>query len=142
MIQLALGVVDAVPPDRRARLAQERLLFLSSEHRFARRRATRLDVLAEAAAEVIANVDRLYYEGRLDYLLCGLAVADPASDPVTLLETIASPLALDIGPNNYRALVTTCLDALVGWAQAHPNLDTRAESWGAKVSPEVASGHA
>ena len=123
MVQLALGVVDAIPPDRRARLAEERLVYLSSEHRFARRPETHSDVLNEAAAEIITSIERLYHEGRLDYTLCGLAVANRAADPITLIEKIASPLALDIGPNNYNALAQTCLKALVDWVQAHPNLD-------------------
>ena len=123
MVQLSLGVVDAIPADRRARLAEERLVYLSSEHRFARRPETHSDVLNEAAAEIIGSIERLYYEGRLDYTLCGLTVANRAADPITLIEKIASPIALDIGPNNYNALAQTCLKALVEWVQAHPNLD-------------------
>jgi hypothetical protein len=123
IVQLSLGVVDAIPADRRARLAEERLVYLSSEHRFARRPETHSDVLNEAAAEIIASVERLFHEGRLDYTLCGLAVANRAADPITLIEKIASPIALDIGPNNYNALAQTCLTALVDWVQAHPNLD-------------------
>jgi hypothetical protein len=123
IVQLSLGVVDAVPADRRARLAEERLVHLSSEHRFARRSETHSDVLNEAAAEIIASIERLYHEGRLDYTLCGLAVANRAADPITLIEKIASPIAVDIGPNNYNALAQTCLKALVDWVQAHPNLD-------------------
>lgn len=34
MLQLAVGVVDAVPPDRRADMAEEPLLFLAGKHRF------------------------------------------------------------------------------------------------------------
>jgi hypothetical protein len=123
MVQLALGVVDAVPAERRAHLAEERLVYMSSEHRFARRPETHSDVLSEAAAEIIGSIERLYYEGRLDYTLCGLAVANRAADPIALIEKIATPIALDIGPNNYNALAQTCLKALVDWVQAYPNLD-------------------
>jgi hypothetical protein len=123
IVQLSLGVVDAIPAERRARLAEERLVYLSSEHRFARRPETHSDVLNEAAAEIIASVERLYHEGRLDYTLCGLAVANRAADPIILIEKIASPIAVDIGPNNYSALTQTCIKALVDWVQAHPNLD-------------------
>ena len=137
MVQLALGVVDAVPPDRRAQLAEERLVYLSSEHRFGRRPETHSDVLNEAAAEIIASIERLYFEGRLDYTLCGLVVANRAADPITLIEKIASPIALDIGPNNYNALAQACLKALVDWVQAHPNLDGDQSATAAGLDWEV-----
>jgi hypothetical protein len=121
MLQLSLGVVDAIPADRRAHMAEERLLYLSSEHRFAR--VAHKDVLWEAAAEVLLHVERLYYEGRLDRALCGLPPHSADADPVALLETIASPIALDIGRNNYRSLASTCIDKLVAWARANPILD-------------------
>ena len=104
-------------------MAEERLLYLASEHRFARRRAARVDELSQAAAEVLAIVDRLYYEGRLDEMLCGLPPSSPAADPLVLIEKIASHLALDIGWNNYKALAFTTLDALGRWAQANPILN-------------------
>jgi hypothetical protein len=122
MLQLALGVVDAVPADRRADMAEERLLYLASEHRFAR--VAHKDVLWEAAAEVLLNVERLYYEGRLDRSFCELPPHSPAEDPVALLEKLASPIALDIGRNNYRSLASTCIETFVTWARAHPLLDS------------------
>jgi hypothetical protein len=122
MLQLALGVVDAVPVDRRADMAEERLLFLASEPRFNRLAAHR-DVLWEAAAEVILGVERLYHEGRLDMALCGLTAHKADAEPVALLQRIASNVAIDIGINNYTQLALTCVDALVAWAQSHPVLD-------------------
>ncbi|MEY2582737.1 MAG: hypothetical protein QOE09_2586 [Ilumatobacteraceae bacterium] len=122
MLQLALGVVDAVPVDRRADLAEERLLSLASEHRF-NRRSTHQDVLWEAAAEVILNLERLYYEGRLDMTLCGMPPQSPDADPVVLIDKIASQIAIDIGRNNYTLLASTCIEALATWAQANPILD-------------------
>jgi hypothetical protein len=124
MIELALGVVDAVPADRRADMAEERLLHLASEHSFARARSSsHKDVLWEAAAEVLLSVERLYYEGRLDMALCGLPPHSPAADPVALIEKIASKIAVDIGRNNYKLLASTCVEALVAWARANPILD-------------------
>lgn len=123
MVQLSLGVVDAVPEERRAQMAEERLLLLSSEERFRRVQLTPHDELSEAAAEILVNIDRLYYEGRLDAMLCGLPTSNPAADPLKLLEKISSHLSVDIGVNNYSAMATTCLEAVAAWAQANPNLD-------------------
>jgi hypothetical protein len=123
MLQLALGVVDAVPVDRRADMAEERLLHLANEHRFSRQ-PTYQDVLWEAAAEVILNTERLYYEGRLDMTLCGMPPHNPDAEPVALMNKIASTIAIDIGHNNYTLLAKTCIDALVEWASANPVLDT------------------
>ena len=123
MLQLALGVVDAVPADRRARLAEERLLFLAGDHRFTRPQSPDQDVLWEAAAEVILSVERLYYEGRLDMTLCGMPSHNPDAEPVVLLDKIASQIAIDIGRNNYTLLAKTCVDAFVVWARANPLLD-------------------
>jgi hypothetical protein len=125
MLQLALGVVDAVPVDRRADMAEERLLYLASEHQF-NRPVNHRDVLWEAAAEVILGVERLYYEGRLDMVLCAMPSLTPNADPVALLDRIASQIAIDIGPTNYSRLAKTCVDALVTWAQSHPVIDTDA----------------
>jgi hypothetical protein len=122
MLQLALGVVDAVAVDRRADMAEERLLFLASKDRF-NRQATHQDVLWEAAAEVILGVERLYYEGRLDMTLCGLPAHSPDADPVVLLDRIASRIAIVIGRENYRLLASTCIEALVMWATSNPVLD-------------------
>jgi hypothetical protein len=123
MLQLALGVVDAVPVDRRANLAEERLLYLAAEHRFTRH-PMRPDVLWEAAAEVISSVERLYNEGRLDMTLCGMPPHSRAADPVALINKIASQIAIDIGTNNYTLLATTCVEALAAWAQSNPVLDS------------------
>jgi hypothetical protein len=122
MLQLALGVVDAVPVDRRADMAEERLLYLASEHQF-NRPVNYQDVLWEAAAEVILGVERLYCEGRLDMALCGMPSHNPGAEPVALLDRIASQIAIDIGRNNYTKLARTCVDALMAWAQSHPILD-------------------
>jgi hypothetical protein len=104
-------------------MAEERLLHLANEHRFARQ-PTYQDVLWEAAAEVILNVERLYYEGRLDMALCGMPAHSPDAEPVILMDKIASKIAIDIGRNNYTLLAKACIDALVEWACANPVLDT------------------
>jgi hypothetical protein len=142
MLQLALGVVDAVPPERRAYMAEERLLYLATEHRFSRSRSTHQDVLCEAAAEVLLNVERLYYEGRLDMTLCGMPPHGPDADPVALINKIASQIAIDIGRNNYTLLASTCVESLAAWAKANPNLEPDASAatrllWGERG----ANGH-
>ena len=139
MLQLALGVVDAVPPERRAYMAEERLLYLATEHRFSRSRSTRQDVLWEAAAEVLLSVERLYYEGRLDMTLCGMPPHSPDADPVALVNKIASQIAIDIGRNNYTLLASTCVESLAAWARANPNLESDGSTptrllWGEKGS--------
>jgi hypothetical protein len=103
-------------------MAEERLLHLANEHRFSRQ-PTYQDVLWQAAAEVILNTERLYYEGRLDMALCGMPQHNPDAEPVALMDKIASEIAIDIGGNNYTLLAKTCIDALVEWASAHPVLD-------------------
>ena len=127
MLQLALGVIDAVPADRRPAIAEERLLHLAGAHRFTRANSTRQDELLEAAAEVLASVEQLYREARLDQLLCGLPPVSPAADPLNLIKKMASQTALDIGLNNYKSLASVCLDSLANWAQAHPNFGPDAE---------------
>lgn len=102
-------------------MAEERLLHLAGEHRFNRAPATRQDELWEAAGEVLASVEQLYGEARLDQLLCGLPPASPAADPLILIEKMASPTALEIGLSNYKALASTCLESLASWAQVNPN---------------------
>ncbi len=81
-------------------------------------------MLWEAAAEVILNAERLYYEGRLDMTLCGMPPHNPDADPVVLMDRIASQIAIDIGRNNYKLLASTCIEALTRWAMANPVLDT------------------
>jgi hypothetical protein len=128
MVQLALGVVNAVPAERRPALAEERLLFLAGEHGFAPAPTTRRDELWEAAAEVLVTVERLYSEGRLDELLCGLPPKSVAVDPLNLIDRVASRVSLHIGRDNYRALAKACVEAVGRWAQANPDIDINQNS--------------
>jgi hypothetical protein len=123
VVQLALGVVNAVPPERRAAIAEERLIFLATSHGFAPAPATRRDEMWEAAAVILASVEKLYHEGRLDEVLCGLPPNSPAVDPLNLIDRLTSRVKVGIGRENYQALGRACLEALVHWAQANPDVD-------------------
>ncbi|HEY0520487.1 MAG TPA: hypothetical protein VGC84_13415, partial [Ilumatobacteraceae bacterium] len=84
VLHVALGVVNAVPTERRAALAEERLIYLASNHGFSPAPGTRRDEIWEAAADVLSRVDKLYHEGRLDEMLCGLPPHSPGVDPLNL----------------------------------------------------------
>ncbi|MEO7369509.1 MAG: hypothetical protein ABIZ69_01520 [Ilumatobacteraceae bacterium] len=123
VVQVALGVVNAVPVERRPAIAEERLLYLATNHGFAPAPAARRDELWEAASEVLNSVEKLYHEGRLDEMLCGLPPTSPALDPLNLIDRVASRVGVGIGRENYRALATACVEALRNWAQANPEID-------------------
>jgi hypothetical protein len=123
VMQAALGVVNAVPSERRAAIAEERLIHLAAIHGFTAADATRRDELWEAAAEILARVENLYHEGRLDEMLCGLPPISPAVDPLNLVDRAASRVTVGIGRENYRALAAACVEALSRWAHANPDID-------------------
>jgi hypothetical protein len=123
VMQSALGVVNAVPAERRAAIAEERLIYLAASHGFSPADGTRRDQLWEAAADILTRVEKLYHEGRLDEMLCGLPPVSPAVDPLNLIDRAASRVTVGIGRENYRALTAACVEALSLWAQANPDVE-------------------
>jgi hypothetical protein len=123
VLHVALGVVNAISPDRRAAMAEERLIHLAKNHGFAPAPGTRRDEIWEAAADVLSRVENLYHEGRLDEMLCNLPPHSPGADPLNLINRTASRVAVGIGRDNYRALASACIHALGRWVQIHPDVD-------------------
>ena len=123
VLQAALGVVSAIPSERRAAMADECLIHLASTHGFAPAPATRRDEVWEAAADVLSRVEKLYHEGRLDAMLCGLPASSPGAEPLNLIDRSASRVTVGIGRDNYRAMVVACLEALSRWVRANPGVD-------------------
>jgi hypothetical protein len=123
VLQMALGVVNAIPSERRAAIAEERLIHLAADHGFAPASATRRDEMWEAAADVLSRVEQLYHEGRLDAMLCGLPPSSSGMDPLKLIDRAASRVTVGIGRDNYRALASACVECLTRWVRAHPDID-------------------
>jgi hypothetical protein len=123
VLHVALGVANAIPSERRAALAEERLIFLATSHGFTPAPGARRDQIWEAAADVLARVEKLYHEGRLDEMLCGLPPRSPGVDPLNLIDRAATRVTVGIGRNNYRALAAACVEALTGWVHANPDVD-------------------
>ena len=123
VLQVALGVVNAIPPERRAAMAEERLIHLATHHGFAPAPATRRGEIWEAASDVLSRVERLFYEGRLDEMLCGLPPSSPGVQPLNLIDRAASRVTVGIGRDNYRAMAVACVEALSRWVHANPEVD-------------------
>ena len=104
-------------------MAEECLIFLAMNHGLAPAPATRRDEMWEAAADVLGSVEKLYHEGRLDEMLCGLPPKTPAVDPLNLIDRLTSRNRFGIGRDNYRAMAKACLEALGHWARANPDVD-------------------
>ena len=123
VLHRALGVVNAIPPERRAAMAEERLIHLAANHGFAPAPATRRGELWEAAANVLSRVEKLFNEGRLDEMLCGLPPSSPGLEPLNLIDRAPSRVTVGVGRNNYRAMAAACVEALSRWAQVNPDVD-------------------
>lgn len=123
VLQVALGVVNAVPLERRAAMAEERLIYLAASHGFAPAAGTRREEIWEAAADVVVRVEKLYHEGRLDAMLCGLPASSPGAEPLNLIDRAASRVTVGIGRDNYRAMAVACVEALNRWVRANPEVD-------------------
>jgi hypothetical protein len=123
VLQVALGVVNAVPLERRAAMAEERLIHLATAHGFAPAPGTRRDEIWEAAADVLVRVEKLYHEGRLDAMLCGLPASSAGAEPLNLIDRAASRVTVGIGRDNYRAMAAACVEALNAWVRANPGVD-------------------
>jgi hypothetical protein len=123
MTQLSLGVVDAVPFDRRPAMAEQRLMHLAEKQGFVKSPSTPRHELREPAAEVIAQLEKLYNEGLLDEALCDLPPSSAGAGPNVLISRRATPGFLDIGAENYMALAVAAVEALTNWARVNPVLD-------------------
>jgi hypothetical protein len=123
VLHVALGVVNAIPPERRAAIAEERLIFLATSLGFTPAPGVRRDQIWEAAADVLARVEKLYHDGRLDEMLCGLPPRSPGLEPLNLIDRAASRVTVGIGRDNYRALAAACVEALARWVHANPGVD-------------------
>ena len=121
--QRALGVVNAIPTERRAAMAEERLIHLAANHGFAPAPATRRVEIWEAAAYVLSRVEKLFNEGRLDEMLCGLPPSSPKLEPLNLIDRAPSRVTVGINRNNYRAMASACVETLSQWAQVNPDVD-------------------
>lgn len=123
VLQAALGVVNTIPSERRAAMAEERLIYLAANHGFVAAPATGRHELWEAAADVLSRVEMLYHDGRLDAMLCELPASSPAFEPLNLIDHAASRVAGAIGRDNYRAMAAACVEALTRWVRANPQID-------------------
>jgi hypothetical protein len=122
MIQLSVGVVDAVPVDARPAMAELRIAQLAAERHGSTAHELADDELRPVLAEIISQVETLYNEGRFNRLLCGLPVSS-SSNPVSMMLRLASQRFTSVGVPNYEAIAKTSVEALVEWAQAHPTFD-------------------
>ena len=123
VLQGALGVVSAIPPERRAAMAEERLIHLAAHHGFAPAASTRRGEIWEAAGDVLSRVEDLFHEGRLDEMLCGLPPSSPGVEPLNLIDRSASRVTVGIGRENYRAMAAACVEALSRWTQSNPHVE-------------------
>lgn len=123
VLQRALGVVNAIPPERRAAMAEERLIYLAANHGFAPAPSIRKGELWEAAANVLSRVEKLFNEGRLDEMMCGLPPSSPGLEPLNLVDRAPSRVTVSVGRDNYRAMASACIEALGRWAQVNPDID-------------------
>jgi hypothetical protein len=118
MVQLALGVVDAVPAKRRPAVAVQRLASLAGPYEIGISKAE----LDAGCAEVVKLLADLYVSGNLDAPLCGL---NGSVDPVLWITSrVTKKTMKDIGQETCDALAAAAINALTTWAQAHPILDT------------------
>lgn len=123
VLQRALGVVNAIPPERRAAMAEERLIHLAANHGFAPAPTTRRGEIWEAAANILSRVEELFNEGRLDEMLCGLPPSSPALEPLNLIDRAPSRVTVGVGRDNYRAMASACVEALRRWVQVNADVD-------------------
>jgi hypothetical protein len=124
MLQLSLGVPDAVAENFRMQMAERLLLNTKTEDGLVV--DARLNELVPVAREIIDSLVKVYVDGGFNETLCGLPVRAPrytnAVGPVAAILQIATPSNfVDLGADKYQALATVAVDAFVKWAQDNPN---------------------
>src|SRR4051812_27423291 len=92
MLQLALGVPDAVPAERREELAARKLVELGVANGFGDSEYALRAEREQVASEVVVVVAAFYDEGLLDDALCGVPTG-PNEEPayIAVLQRQARP---------------------------------------------------